>query len=140
MYRCSTAALAVARDNAAQLGLVVRFLQGDWFAPVAGERFDLVLSNPPYLPEDDPHLPSLRHEPRSALVSGPTGMESIAAICSDAPAHLRAGGWLLLEHGNTQGAQARAVLGAAGFARVETWQDIEGRDRASGGQWTGASR
>ena len=136
----SDAALAIARGNAARLGLRLRFLQGDWFAPVQGERFDLVLSNPPYLADDDPHLPALRHEPRAALVSGSTGLESIAAICSDAPAHLRAGGWLLLEHGNTQGAQARALLGAAGVARVETWQDSEGRDRASGGQWTGAGR
>ena len=136
----SAAALAIARGNAAQLGLVLRFLQGDWFAPVAGERFDLVLSNPPYLSDDDPHLPSLRHEPRTALVSGPTGMESIAAICHAAPAHLRAGSWLLVEHGNLQGPHARALLGAAGFSGVQTWQDIEGRDRVSGGQWTGAGR
>lgn len=129
-------ALAIARGNAVRMGLGIRFLQGDWFAPLYGERFDLVLSNPPYLADDDPHLRALRHEPRAALVSGPTGIEALAAICAAAPAHLRAGGWLLLEHGNTQGARVRALLHAAGFAGVGTWKDIEGRDRASGGQWT----
>ena len=134
----SPAALAVARGNAARLRLGIRFLQGDWFAPLQDERFHLVLSNPPYLAEDDPHLPALRHEPRAALVSGPTGIEALAAICAAAPAHLRAGGWLLLEHGDTQAAQVRALLHNAGFAGVGTWKDIEGRDRASGGQWTSA--
>ena len=132
----SDAALSIARGNSARLGLPVRFLHGDWFAPVHGERFDLVLSNPPYLADDDPHLSALRHEPRTALVSGPTGLESIATICRDAPAYLHAGGWLLLEHGNTQGAQARSLLIAAGFVGVQTWSDIEARDRASGGRWT----
>ena len=117
-----------------RLGLPVRFLQGDWFSPVSSERFDLVLSNPPYLADDDPHLHALRHEPRSALVSGATGMEAIAAICIAAPGHLREGGWLLFEHGDTQGERSRAQLLAAGFARVATWQDLEGRDRVSGGQ------
>ncbi len=133
----SGAALAVARGNAVRLGLDLRFLHGDWFAPVRGERFDLVLSNPPYLADDDPHLPSLRHEPRDALVSGPFGLDAIKAICADAPACLRTRGWLLLEHGNTQAAQVRGLLHAAAFAAIETWQDIEGRDRVSGGQWTG---
>jgi release factor glutamine methyltransferase len=135
----SASALAVAAANAARLGLRARFLEGDWFAPVRGERFDLVLSNPPYLAADDPHLPALRHEPHSALVSGPTGMESIVAICAAAPEHLLDGGWLLFEHGNTQGAAARALLASAGWSGVQTWQDIEGRDRVSGGQWFGAA-
>ena len=134
----SASALAVASANARRLGLRARFLHGDWFGPVRGERFDLVLSNPPYLAGDDPHLPTLRHEPRSALVSGNTGMEAIAAICDAAPAQLRGGGWLLFEHGDAQGAPSRACLEAAGFARVQTWQDIEGRDRVSGGQWIDA--
>lgn len=126
-------ALAIAGANATRLGLSLRLLQGDWFAPIDGECFDLVLSNPPYLAADDPHLPALRHEPRGALVAGPTGMEAITVICREAPARLRAGGWLLFEHGNAQGDAARAQLLSAGFAQVQTWQDIEGRDRVSGG-------
>lgn len=131
----SAGALAVAQRNALRLGSDVRFLHGDWFAPVAGERFDLVLSNPPYLAEDDPHLASLRHEPRSALVSGAEGFDAISRIVDHAPAHLAPGAWLLFEHGWTQGPGARARLDAAGFADVATWQDLEGRDRVSGGRW-----
>jgi release factor glutamine methyltransferase len=134
----SAPALALATTNATRLGLRARFVHGDWFAPVRGEQFDLVLSNPPYLAGDDPHLPALRHEPRSALVSGSTGMEAIAAICAAAPGHLRDGAWLLLEHGNLQGPATRALLQDAGLVQVQTWQDIEGRDRVSGGQWRGA--
>ncbi len=130
-------ALAVAAVNAAQLGLALRLLEGDWFSPVAGERFDLVLSNPPYLADADPHLANLRHEPRAALVSGPTGMESIEAITIAARGHLRAQGELLMEHGMAQGAAVRACLQAAGYADVATWQDLEGRDRISGGRWAG---
>jgi release factor glutamine methyltransferase len=131
----SAAALVVARANAARLGLSVRMLHGDWFAPVAGERFDLVLANPPYVAEGDAHLPALRHEPRSALVAGPEGLDDLARIAAAAPAHLRDGGWLLFEHGATQGAAARALLARAGFEEVATWQDLGGNDRVSGGAW-----
>ncbi|CAN5208494.1 peptide chain release factor N(5)-glutamine methyltransferase [soil metagenome] len=132
-------ALAVATANATHLGIALRLLEGDWFSPVAGEHFELVLSNPPYLADADPHLADLRHEPRAALVSGPTGMESIEAIAIAARQHLRAGGELLMEHGMAQGAAVRAFLQAAGYVDVATWQDLEGRDRVSGGRWTGVA-
>jgi release factor glutamine methyltransferase len=131
-------ALEVARANAARLELPLRLRAGDWFAAVPGERFDLVVSNPPYLAEDDPHLPALRHEPRLALVSGADGFDAIARIVAGAGAALRPGGALLFEHGRDQGEGARARLREAGFADVATWQDLEGRDRVSGGTWRGA--
>ena len=97
----SAAALAVAQRNALKLGLEVELRHGLWFAPVAGERFDVVVANPPYVREDDPHLQQgdVRFEPRSALIAGADGLESIRAIAREAPAHLNRGGRLLLEHG-----------------------------------------
>lgn len=131
----SAAALAVAWDNGDRLGLPVRWLQGDWFAPVAGERFDLVVANPPYLDGDDPHLArgDLRFEPRRALVASGGALAAIEAIVSAAPRRLRPGGWLLLEHGCEQGAAVRARLRAAGFGDVSTSRDLAGRERVSGG-------
>jgi release factor glutamine methyltransferase len=131
-------AIEVARANAARLALPLRLRAGDWFAAVPGEVFDLIVSNPPYLAEDDHHLPDLRHEPRLALVSGAEGFDAIDRIVAGAGAALRAGGALLFEHGWEQGEGARARLRDAGFAEVETWQDLEGRDRVSGGTWRGA--
>lgn len=136
----SPAALAIARRNAATHGLSrVEFREGDWLAPLAGERFDLIASNPPYIATDDPHLVEgdLPHEPMSALASGADGLDAIRRIVADAPAHLMPGGWLLLEHGWTQGAAVRALLDAGGFAGVETLQDLEGRDRVSLGRRPG---
>jgi release factor glutamine methyltransferase len=136
----SAGALAVARRNAASLGLGrVRLLHGDWFAPVAGEVFALICSNPPYLADDDPHLDAgdLRFEPRSALASGPDGLDDLRRIVAAAPAHLRPGGWLLLEHGWTQGEAVRALLQAAGFLDVATARDLEDRDRVSLGRRPG---
>ena len=133
----SAAALDVARDNAARLGLGnVEFRQGDWFDAVAGRRFDLVASNPPYIADDDPHLHrgDLRHEPPAALSSGPDGLDAIRAITAAAPAHLVPGGWLLLEHGWDQGAAVRALLLAAGLSEVATHADLERRDRISLGR------
>jgi release factor glutamine methyltransferase len=130
-------ALAVAQDNARRLGLDdVEFRHGDWFAPLAGERFDLVASNPPYIANDDPHLDEgdLRFEPRAALVAGADGLDAIRVIARDAPAHLLAGGWLLLEHGWEQGAAVRALLGDAGFVEVETARDLEDRERVTSGR------
>ncbi|KFN51084.1 peptide chain release factor N(5)-glutamine methyltransferase [Arenimonas composti] len=133
----SAGALAVAARNAAALGLPLRLLHGDWFAPVAGERFALVASNPPYLAEDDPHLQEgdLRFEPRSALASGEEGLADLRTIIAAAPAHLEPGGWLLVEHGWTQAAAVRGLFAAAGFTAVETAQDLEGRDRVGLGRW-----
>lgn len=130
-------ALAVAQGNARRLGLDnVEFRHGDWFVPLAGECFDLVASNPPYIADGDPHLSEgdLRFEPRAALASGADGLDAIRAIARAAPAHLFAGGWLLLEHGWEQGAAVRALLGDAGFTGIETARDLEDRERVTLGR------
>jgi release factor glutamine methyltransferase len=131
----SAAALAVAQRNAVKLGLEVEFRHGLWFAPVAGERFDLVVSNPPYVAEGDPHLSQgdLRFEPQSALVAGRDGLEAIREIVGAAKAHLNPGGWLLLEHGMGQDAEVRSLLRAQGLESVESWPDLAGIARVSGG-------
>jgi len=134
----SPAALEVARGNADALGAGnIEFRHGSWFEPLAGERFDLVASNPPYVADGDPHLAQgdLRFEPAAALASGADGLDDIRVIVRDAPAHLVPGGWLLLEHGFDQGAAVRALLHAAGFAEVGTGRDLEGRDRVGFGRW-----
>ena len=133
----SADALTVAAANAERLQLPVTTRHGSWFAPVAGQRFDLVLSNPPYIAEGDAHLPALSHEPRQALVSGADGLNDLRQIVADAPAHLRRGGWLLLEHGWDQAAAVRELLRAAGFAEVRSRTDLGGVQRCSGGQWPG---
>ncbi|MCE7031067.1 peptide chain release factor N(5)-glutamine methyltransferase [Lysobacter sp. GX 14042] len=133
----SSAALEVARANAGALGLAnVEFRHGDWFAPLAGERFHLVASNPPYIAEGDPHLArgDLRHEPPRALASGPDGLDDIRAITAVAAAHLEPDGWLLLEHGHDQGGPVAALLQEAGFCAVATLADLEGRARVSLGR------
>jgi release factor glutamine methyltransferase len=127
----SEAALAVARANARACGLEVEFVHSDWFAQLGGRRFDVVAANPPYLADDDPHLESLQHEPRAALVSGADGLDAIRRISVDARSATRAGGWLLLEHGADQGAAVRAILEANGWQAVETKRDLEGRDRVT---------
>ena len=132
----SAAALAVAQRNAVRLGLDrVRFLRSDWFSAVRDECFDLLLSNPPYLAEGDPHLRegSLPHEPAQALSSGRDGLDALRVICAEAPARLAPAGWLLFEHGLAQGEAARALLQSAGFEQAQTWRDLEGRERVSGG-------
>jgi release factor glutamine methyltransferase len=131
----SAGALDVAHANAVELGLAnVEFRQGDWLAPLAGERFDLIASNPPYIAEGDPHLDDLRHEPSPALSSGRDGLDAIRTIAREAPPHLRPGGWLLLEHGWDQGAAVRGILRAAGFTDVMTDRDLEDRDRVTSGR------
>ncbi len=130
----SDAALGVARGNAVALGLhAIDFRRGDWLSPLAGERFDLIASNPPYIAADDPHLAlgDLRHEPATALASGKDGLDAIRTIVRDAPAHLVPGGWLLLEHGWEQGASVRRLLAEVGFVDIATHQDLEGRDRVT---------
>lgn len=129
--------LAVAQKNAARLGLGrVRFLLGNWYSAVRDERFDVIVSNPPYIAEGDPHLlqGDLRFEPRAALASGRDGLEALRAIAADAPRHLQPAGWLLLEHGFEQGGAVRALLQSAGFADIATHADMEGRDRVTGGR------
>ena len=134
----SAAALAVARNNAVTLGIAnVEFREGDWFAPLRGERFDLIAGNPPYIALGDPHLEEgdLRFEPEAALSSGRDGLDAIRTIVRDAPAHLVPGGWLLLEHGWEQGGAVRALLSAAGFDDVSTVPDLEQRDRVTLGRY-----
>ena len=131
----SPAALAVAQANAQRLGLAVDFKRGGWWQALPGAvRFDLVLSNPPYIAGDDPHLPALRHEPALALTPGGDGLGALREIIAGAPAHLAPGGWLLLEHGWDQATAVAALLRSAGFERVATRFDLEGRPRCTGGQ------
>jgi len=133
----SVAALDVARRNAQRHAIDnVRFVHGDWLAPLTGRRFDLIVSNPPYIEATDPHLAQgdLRFEPASALASGDDGLDDIRRIVAAAPAHLEADGWLLFEHGWNQGAAARRLLDAVGYTDVFTAQDLEHRDRVSGGR------
>ena len=101
---------------------------------MAGERFDLIVSNPPYIAEGDPHLPALRHEPRAALLAGADGLDCIRDISKDAKSHLAPGGWLLLEHGQGQEAAVRSLLAAAGLESLATWPDLAGIPRISGGK------
>ncbi|AXQ28605.1 peptide chain release factor N(5)-glutamine methyltransferase [Solimonas sp. K1W22B-7] len=131
----SPEALAVARGNAAELGLErVGFREGHWCEPLQGERFDLVVSNPPYIAARDEHLPALRHEPLSALTDGADGLQCLRQIVEDAPALLCPGGWLLLEHGYDQGEAVRGLLRQAGLADIATRRDLGGQERATGGR------
>lgn len=134
----SPAALAVAQENARRLApqATVRFLASDWFSALAGERFDLIVSNPPYIAAADPHLAQgdLRHEPRTALASGADGLDAIANIIALAPEHLTPGGRLWLEHGYDQAAAVRALLAAAGLTAIEQHRDLAGIVRISGGR------
>ncbi|HVI55041.1 MAG TPA: peptide chain release factor N(5)-glutamine methyltransferase [Luteibacter sp.] len=132
----SADALAVARRNARRLGLErVVFAHGDWLVPLGGEAFDLIVGNPPYIESADHHLREgdLRFEPLTALASGTDGLDDIRRIATASPARLAPGGWLLLEHGWNQGAAVREVLERAGFLNTFTAQDLERRDRVSGG-------
>lgn len=128
-------ALAVAQDNAARLGADIRFLTSNWFTALTGEIFDLIVSNPPYIECNDPHLAQgdLRFEPRNALTDEADGLAHLRHIIVHAPEYLTVGGWLLFEHGWDQGQGSRALLEAAGFSEVQTWTDLAGLDRVSGG-------
>ncbi|MCO5787418.1 peptide chain release factor N(5)-glutamine methyltransferase [Pseudomonas sp. G11-1] len=133
-------AVVLAEQNRARLGLGnVRFLQSDWFAALGRDRYDLIVSNPPYIAADDPHLTEgdVRFEPASALVSGADGLDDIRQIIVSAPAYLNDAGWLLLEHGWQQAEAVRSLLEERGFHVVQSWQDLGGHQRVSGGQWHG---
>lgn len=129
----SADALAAAQANAQRLGLPVQFQQANWLAGVQGP-FDAIVSNPPYIPSADPHLAALTHEPLQALASGADGLDDIRTIVAQAPAHLRPGGWLLLEHGHDQAEAVQALLAARGFAQVQSRNDLAGIARCTGGQ------
>jgi release factor glutamine methyltransferase len=151
----SESALRVARANAARLGAAARveaahrfeaarlesshvvFHAGSWFEPLAQQRFDLIVSNPPYVAADDPVLQSdgLRYEPSTALTPGADAFADLQHILAEAPRHLTAGGVLLLEHGSTQAAELRARLVARGFAHVVSHRDLAGHERVTEGRW-----
>ncbi len=130
-------AIEVARGNATALGLVVDWHVGDWLQPLAGRRFHLIASNPPYIAEDDPHLVALRFEPLHALTPGGDGLAAIERIACDAPRHLLPGGWLLLEHGHEQAEAVHRQLVQVGLEAVQTHADLAGRPRCTGGRWPG---
>jgi release factor glutamine methyltransferase len=132
----SERALEVARLNAKRHGANVRFVRSDWFSRIGAERFDLILSNPPYVAMEDAHLAAgdLRYEPRDALVGGADGLDAIRAIVGQAPRHLEAGGELLLEHGYDQAERVRDLLAVCGFTDVRSWPDLAGIPRVSGGR------
>lgn len=132
----STDALTVAQANAQRLQLDVQFQQGSWLSGVEGQLHAIV-SNPPYIREDDEHLPALRHEPRQALTAGTDGLDDIRTIIAQARSRLVPDGWLLLEHGYDQAPDVRALLEAAGFADVQSRRDLPGIERCSGGRWPG---
>ncbi|CAN7199805.1 peptide chain release factor N(5)-glutamine methyltransferase [Acidovorax sp. LjRoot117] len=129
----SSDALAVAQANATRLGLPVHFRQGNWMAGLDSVVFDAIVSNPPYIAAEDPHLAALTHEPLQALASGADGLEDIRTIVAQAPAHLVAGGWLLLEHGYDQAEAVRALLTDQGFGQVQSRNDLAGIARCTGG-------
>lgn len=133
----SAAALAVARANAQRLEVGnIEFLHGDWYAALAGQRFDIIVSNPPYIADGDAHLRSgdLRFEPAAALASGADGLDAIRILAAGAARHLSAHAWILLEHGWNQAASARALLEANGFCAVESALDIAAHERVTLGR------
>lgn len=128
----SADALAVASANAQRLNLPVHFIRSNWMDTVPGP-FDLIVSNPPYVADDDPHLAALAHEPLQALTSGADGLEDIRQIIAQAPSRLTPGGWLLLEHGWDQAQAVQTLLRQAGFEKIQSRQDLAGIDRCTGG-------
>ncbi|NVK30896.1 MAG: peptide chain release factor N(5)-glutamine methyltransferase [Gammaproteobacteria bacterium] len=129
----SEAALTIAKQNALALALDVEFVASDWFAALDGQRFDVIVSNPPYLASDDPHLEDLRHEPLSALVSGKTGLECFEHIAAGAKKHLTPGGIIAFEHGNTQSQAVQIILGEMGYDLIQSVKDLAGRPRVTFG-------
>jgi release factor glutamine methyltransferase len=130
---CSADALSLAAQNAHNLALQVSFQQSHWLSQVQG-KFNVLVSNPPYIEDHDPHLAELTHEPLQALASGPDGLQDIRNIVQNGPNHLEIGGWLLIEHGWNQAAAVRALLEKAGFKQVQSKFDLAGIERCSGGQ------
>ena len=133
----SADALTVAERNADRLGLHnLSFQLGPWYEPVAGRRFHMILSNPPYVRTDDPHLREgdVRFDPRAALVAGPEGLDDLRSIVADAPAFLQPGGWLLVEHGYDQAAAVTELFARAGFEAIATARDLSGQPRVTQGQ------
>lgn len=134
------ASLALAQRNAQRNRLVVECVESHWLRQLGDQRFHLIVSNPPYIRADDPHLQAagVRFEPLRALVSGLDGLDDIREIIATAPQHLFDGGWLLLEHGHDQGAAVRALFGSGGWCDIETRQDLGGNDRVTLARWMAA--
>ena len=132
----SGGALTVAQDNARALSLNVTFVEGENLGPFESERWDLIVSNPPYVREDDPHLlqGDLRYEPRAALAAGADGLDVIRPLVARAREHLNPGGWLLLEHGYDQAEPVAELLAEAGFRACFMQRDLAGNPRVSGGR------
>jgi len=132
----SPGALAVARENARRHGAHVQFVASDWLATLGGERFDVIVSNPPYVAEGDAHLErgDLRYEPRAALVGGTDGLDCIRRIVADAQSHLVPSGWLLLEHGYDQAERLRSLFAIYGYIDVQSLPDLAGLPRVTGGR------
>ena len=131
----SLASVEIARRNHDALGATAEILEGSWFEPVGGRNFDLIVSNPPYVAPDDPHLQGLelQHEPRTALVAAEDGFADLKQIIGGATAHLLKGGRILLEHGHTQASGVRDLLGLHGFGSIQSFCDLSGIERATGG-------
>ena len=134
----SAAALEVAKNNAYVLGLEIGFSQGRWLEAAPGS-FHCIVANPPYVAVGDPHLPDLRHEPLSALVAGPDGLQDLYQIVTSASRHLYPGGWLLLEHGHDQSAAVLNLLASAGLENRQSRRDLAGHLRCTGGQFLAPS-
>jgi release factor glutamine methyltransferase len=130
----SPAALALARDNARRHGVHLHCVESSWFAQLAGERFDVIVSNPPYVAEGDEHLEhgDLRYEPPAALVGGADGLDCIRRIIAEAKVYLMPGGWLLLEHGYDQAERVRSLLGIYGYLDAQSLPDLAGIPRIAG--------
>ena len=138
----SAAALAIAKENAARPAVSnLELLVSDWFSALAGERFDVIVANPPYVAAGDPHLQQgdLRYEPASALVGGSDGLDPLRAIIASAPQHLNRGGTLALEHGHNQAVRCRQLLAAAGFSEILSRTDLAGIERVTIGRWHASS-
>ena len=141
----SAKALVVAKKNAQRLGVHVSFVESDWFSALNNERFDLIVSNPPYVAHGDPHLTEgdLRFEPITALTDNEPnqhGLACIRRIIEDSPKHLNGEGWLLFEHGYDQADACRELLAARGFVELSCTHDLAGIPRVSGGRWPAADR
>lgn len=135
----SREALLVAMANAARHRASVSLVLSDWFSALPGDRFQLIVANPPYVACADPHLDEgdVRFEPQTALASGPEGLDDLAVIAADAPHYLEPGGWLFMEHGYNQASRVRGLLADAGFASIASHKDLGGIERVTGGQWIG---
>lgn len=132
-------AVALARRNSERLGLAITVHQGSWFAPLSGLKFEMLVSNPPYIDSADSHLLTgdVRFEPASALVASQAGMADLYHLITHAPHYLKDQGWLLLEHGWQQGALVRERLSQQGYQGIETWRDYGGNERITLAQWAG---